>query len=75
MHKFYFLKPKELFSEVALRGPSDNDDGESNFDENKTNFILEDIQEILTNVQLSTMGNDSEEDLKNVVKILMIFCL
>jgi len=75
MHKFYFLKPEELFSEVALRGLGDNDDEESNFGETKTNFILEDIQKILTNIQLSIMGNDSEEDLKNVEKILMIFCL
>ncbi len=62
----YFLKPEELFSEVALRGLGDNDDEESNFDEAKTNFILEDIQKILTNIQLSTMGNDSEEDFDNL---------
>lgn len=61
----YFLKPEELFSEVAKRGKGDNDENE-NFDETKTNFILEDLQKILTNIQLSTMGTDSEEDFDNL---------
>lgn len=47
----YFLKPSELFSEIAKRGNS-----ESN------TFILGDLQKILTNIQLSTMGTQSEED-------------
>lgn len=51
----YFLKPSELFSEVAKRGNSDNEEDESN-------FILEDLQKILTNIQQSTMGTESEED-------------
>src|SRR5688500_1661145 len=50
----YFLKPSELFSEVAIRGNSD--------EEGKDNFILEDLQKILNNIQLSTMGTASEED-------------
>jgi type I restriction enzyme M protein len=45
----YFLKPQELFTEVAKRGRGDNDENE-NFDESKTNFILEDLQNILTNI-------------------------
>lgn len=53
----YFLKPSELFSEVAKRG---NNDKEEN------NFILEDLQKILTNIQLSTMGTESEEDFDNL---------
>jgi type I restriction enzyme M protein len=61
----YFLRPDELFSEVAKRGKGDNDENE-NFDEAKTNFILEDLQKILTNIQLSTMGTDSEEDFDNL---------
>ncbi|MDM8564055.1 type I restriction-modification system subunit M [Candidatus Halobeggiatoa sp. HSG11] len=48
----YFLKPSELFNELASKG---NGNGESN-------FILESLQEILNNVQLSTMGTESEED-------------
>ncbi|RYE27146.1 MAG: type I restriction-modification system subunit M [Sphingobacteriaceae bacterium] len=51
----YFLKPSELFSEVAKRGNGDKDEDESN-------FILEDLQKILTNIQQSTMGTESEED-------------
>jgi type I restriction enzyme M protein len=54
----YFLKPQELFSEIAKRGNSDI--------EGISNFILEDLQKILTNIQLSTMGTDSEEDFDNL---------
>ncbi|KUJ63940.1 restriction endonuclease subunit M [Flavobacteriaceae bacterium CRH] len=61
----YFLKPEELFTEVAKRGMGDNED-EDQYDESKTNFILEDLQKILTNIQLSTMGTDSEEDFDNL---------
>ncbi len=62
----YFLKPEELFSEVAARGKGNNDDDSDKFDETKTNFILEDLQKILTNIQLSTMGTESEEDFDNL---------
>ncbi|PQJ08804.1 type I restriction-modification system subunit M [Flavipsychrobacter stenotrophus] len=55
----YFLKPSELFSEVAKRGNKDKEEAESN-------FILEDLQKILTNIQLSTMGTESEEDFDNL---------
>ena len=51
----YFLKPSELFREVAKRGNSENEDDESN-------FILEDLQKTLINIQQSTMGTESEED-------------
>jgi type I restriction enzyme M protein len=54
----YFLKPDELFSEIAKRGNSDV--------EGVNNFILEDLQKILTNIQLSTMGTESEEDFDNL---------
>ncbi len=47
----YFLKPSELFSEVASRG-----NGNSN------NFILEDLTQILRNIEQSTMGYASEDD-------------
>lgn len=59
----YFLKPEELFTEVAKRGMGNNEDETSN---EPTNFILEDLQKILTNIQLSTMGTDSEEDFDNL---------
>lgn len=51
----YFLKPSELFSEIAKRGNGDKEEDESN-------LILEDLQKILTNIQQSTMGTESEED-------------
>ncbi len=54
----YFLKPSELFSEVAKRG---NGNGKEH-----SNFILEDLQTILNNIQLSTMGTESEEDFDNL---------
>ena len=50
----YFLKPSELFKRVAQRG---NGSGKS-----ESNFIIEDIQKILINIQNSTMGTESEED-------------
>lgn len=62
----YFLKPEELFTEVAKRGMGDNEEEVDKFDETKTNFILEDLQKILTNIQLSTMGTESEEDFDNL---------
>lgn len=62
----YFLKPEELFTEVAKRGKGENDDDVDKFDESKTNFILEDLQKILINIQLSTMGTESEEDYENL---------
>ncbi len=76
----YFLKPSELFSEVAKRGSSGNSvalAGSANYttgesssmaveSEHASNFILEDLQRILTNIQLSTMGTESEEDFDNL---------
>jgi type I restriction enzyme M protein len=56
----YFLKPSELFGEVAKRG---NGNGTK---DKEGNFILEDLQKILTNIQLSTMGTASEEDFDNL---------
>ncbi len=54
----YFLLPSELFSEVAKRGNSDM--------EGVSNFIIEDLQKILINIQLSTMGTESEDDFDNL---------
>lgn len=59
----YFLKPDELFSAVALRGNSGDDE---NTNPGNENFILSDLQKILTNIQLSTMGTESEEDFDNL---------
>lgn len=54
----YFLKPSELFSEIAKRGNSDA--------EGQSNFIIEDLQKVLINIQQSTMGTESEDDFDNL---------
>ena len=56
----YFLKPSELFSELARRG---NTDG-------KSKFILGDLTKVLNNIQQSTMGTDSEEDFDHLFEDL-----
>ncbi|MCB0651506.1 MAG: type I restriction-modification system subunit M [Saprospiraceae bacterium] len=48
----YFLKPSELFHAIAVRG---NGNGSKN-------FILDDLSKILTNIEQSTMGTESEDD-------------
>lgn len=48
----YFLEPGELFSELAKRG---NGAG-------KNNFILSDLTKVLTHIEQSTMGSESEDD-------------
>ena len=48
----YFLKPSEIFSELARRGNA----------EGKSKFILADLAKVLTNIEQSTMGSESEED-------------
>lgn len=60
----YFLKPSELFSQIAKRG---NGDGK---EEGKSNFILEDLAHILRNIEASTMGTDSEDDFDNLFEDL-----
>lgn len=66
----YFLKPSELFGEVAKRGNGkDTMYGVSTASKDTmhgVSFILEDLQKILTNIQLSTMGTASEEDFDNL---------
>jgi type I restriction enzyme M protein len=51
----YFLKPSELFGEIAKRGNGDTD-----------NFILEDLTQILNNIERSTMGHESEDDFEGL---------
>jgi type I restriction enzyme M protein len=57
-----------LFGEVAKRGNGNgmNEIGRDGRPSASTNFILEDLQKILTNIQLSTMGTESEEDFDNL---------
>jgi type I restriction enzyme M protein len=58
----YFLRPSELFSEVARRGNS--------VLEGEDNFILGDLKKILTNIEQSTMGTESEDDFDNLFEDL-----
>lgn len=58
----YFLKPSELFSEIAKRGNGDK--------EGNNHFILEDLAKILTNIEQSTMGTESEDDFDNLFEDL-----
>ena len=56
----YFLKPSELFSELARRGSGNG----------KSKFILDDLTRVLNNIAQSTMGTDSEEDFDHLFEDL-----
>jgi type I restriction enzyme M protein len=56
----YFLKPSELFGEMARRGNA----------EGKSKFILDDLNKVLTGIEQSTMGSESEEDFGNLFEDL-----
>jgi len=58
----YFLLPSELFKHIAKRGNGNGKD--------ESNFIIEDIQKILINIQNSTMGTDSEDDFDHLFEDL-----
>ncbi len=58
----YTLKPSELFSNVAKRGNA-NAEGASN-------FILGDLATILSNIEKSTMGTESQDDFDNLFEDL-----
>jgi len=52
----FSLEPTELFSELARRGNAGG----------KNNFILGDLAKVLTHIEQSTMGSESEEDFGNL---------
>jgi len=56
----YFLAPSELFSELARRGNAGG----------KNQFILGDLTKVLTHIEQSTMGSESEEDFGNLFEDL-----
>lgn len=58
----YFLLPDELFTAIAAKGNADK--------EEQDNFILEDLQSILNNIEQSTMGTESEEDFNKLFEDL-----
>ena len=45
----YFLRPEELFSAITAKGNASL--------EEESNFILDDLNSILNNIEQSTMGN------------------
>lgn len=49
----YALEPKDLFVNIAERGANGD-------------FVLDDLSDVLTRIQNSTMGNDSEEEFENL---------
>jgi len=56
----YYLAPSELFSELARRGNAGG----------KSKFILDDLTKVLTHIEQSTMGSESEEDFGNLFEDL-----
>ena len=58
----YFLHPEELFSTITAKGNADL--------EEQNNFILEDLQAILNNIESSTMGTESEDDFNKLFEDL-----
>jgi len=58
----YFLRPEELFSAITIKG-------NANLEE-ESNFILDDLQTILNNIEQSTMGTESEDDFNKLFEDL-----
>jgi type I restriction enzyme M protein len=56
----YFLKPSELFSELAKKGSAKEQE------EGTSNFILGDLAAILRHIEQSTMGTESEDDFNDL---------
>lgn len=54
----YFLKPSELFSNIAKKGNQKQ--------EGKSNFILAELSKILNNIEQSTLGTNSEDDFEGL---------
>jgi type I restriction enzyme M protein len=60
----YFLYPHELFAAIAKRGAeTDTQQGE---------FILDDLDNILSNIEQSTLGTQSEHEFENLFEDLQL---
>ena len=68
----YFLKPSELFSTLAERGAHEPNEAEESEDDDVVidAFILGDLQEVLNNIERSTMGTESEDDFDHLFEEL-----
>ena len=58
----YFLRPSELFSNIAKKGYRK--------EEGKSNFILPELTKILNNIEQSTLGTNSEDDFEHLFEDL-----
>jgi len=59
----YFLKPSELFHEIAQKGNSNGKTGQST-------FILDELSRILAHIEQSTLGTESEDDFNKLFEDL-----
>ncbi len=71
----YFLKPSELFGALAKRALGDKRTEEidkltDEELEKSSGFILDDLTQVLSNIERSTMGKDSEEDFDHLFEDL-----
>ncbi|MBJ7538060.1 type I restriction-modification system subunit M [Marinomonas transparens] len=66
----YFLKPSELFSNLAKRGAHTEETDNKEQDIKVDDFILGDLQEVLNNIERSTMGTESEDDFDHLFEEL-----
>ncbi|SIO95759.1 type I restriction-modification system subunit M [Vibrio spartinae] len=74
----YFLKPSELFSSIARKGAhqlSGEEKARAKADDNDDdivvdNFILDDLNDVLANIERSTMGEASEDDFDHLFEDL-----
>ncbi|WP_299700202.1 type I restriction-modification system subunit M [uncultured Pontibacter sp.] len=60
----YFLKPTELFGELARKGNSNSRE------EGASNFILDELTLVLKHIEQSTMGTESEDDFNKLFEDL-----
>ncbi len=61
-HLGYFLKPSQLFSQIAKKGNNAAGGGDS--------FILNELTQILNHIEQSTMGTESEDDFNKLFEDL-----
>lgn len=63
----FFLKPSELFHQVAMRGAAQAEEENAAA---QSNFILQDLTDILKSIEQSTMGEGSEDDFEQLFEDL-----
>ena len=58
----YFLKPSDMFESIASKGQNLTEIETNENQEASQHFIIEDLERILTDIEQSTMGEESEDD-------------